>query len=338
MTSPSPYLLPGRQVPLGGVRGMSVTRWLPHRGLPMVGAWCFLDRFGPQRVDMRVLPHPHSGLQTVTWPLAGQIRHRDSLGTDVVVGPGQLNLMTSGLGIAHSEISVGEQPLLNALQLWVALPDGTGSGTAGGPARFEQHRDLPVVEAPGLRATMLVGALEGLDGAPAVASPALVHTPLLGVDLVLDAGADLLLPLRKDFEHAVLVLEGAVRAAGTEVGVGPLLHLGTERSQVHLVTTGEARVLLLGGEPFAEDLVMWWNFVGRTHEDVAQARADWEDQGGAGGPGRGRFGVVPGHGGERIPAPELPSVRLIPRRRAPSAPGAAERHETQQGAPAPAMS
>lgn len=331
MTSPGPHLLTGREVPLGGVRGMSVTRWLPHRSLPMVGAWCFLDRFGPQRVDMRVLPHPHVGLQTVTWPLAGQIRHRDSLGTDVVVRPGQLNLMTSGTGIAHSEVSLGKQTLLNALQLWVALP----GGTAGGPPRFEQHRDLPVVEAAGWRATVLVGALPGV---PALASPAWVHTPLLGVDLVVDAGADLHLPLRPDFEHAVLVLEGAVRVADTDVGDGVLLHLGTGRSQVRVTTAGGARVLLLGGEPFAEDLVMWWNFVGRSHEDVAQARADWEDQGRAGGPAPGRFGVVAGHGGERITAPDLPSVRLTARRRAPAAPGAGEPHEPQQGAPAPAMS
>ena len=254
MTSSSPSLLPGRQVPLGGVRGMSVTRWLPHRSLPMVGAWCFLDRFGPQRADMRVLPHPHVGLQTVTWPLAGRIRHRDSLGSDVVVGPGQLNLMTSGTGIAHSEVSLGEQTLLDALQLWVALPSGTASGTTGGPARFEQHRDLPVFEAPGLRATVLVGSPEGV---PAVASPALVHTPLLGVDLVLDAGADLHLPLRTDFEHAVLVLEGDARAADTDVGSRPLLYLAPGRSQVHVTTTGGARVLLLGGEPCAEDVVMW---------------------------------------------------------------------------------
>src|SRR3954470_7673988 len=111
-----------RDVPLGGVRAMRVRRTLPQRALPTVGAWCFLDRFGPQRVDMRVLPHPHTGLQTVTWPLRGQIRHRDSLGNDVMVRPGQLNLMTAGRGVSHSEFSAGDTPLLHALQLWLALP------------------------------------------------------------------------------------------------------------------------------------------------------------------------------------------------------------------------
>ncbi len=148
-------LLSRREVPLGGVRGVQVSRWLPQRSLPMVGAWCFLDRVGPERVDMAVLPHPHVGLQTVTWPLSGEVRHRDSLGTDVVLRPGELNLMTSGRGIAHSEVSLGQQPLLHALQLWVALPLGVASSAA----RFEQHRDLPVVELPGARVTVFVGEL-----------------------------------------------------------------------------------------------------------------------------------------------------------------------------------
>ena len=115
-------LLEAREVPLGGVRAMHVRRTLPTRDLPLVGAWCFLDTFGPEHVDMRVLPHPHIGLQTVTWPLAGEIHHRDSLGSDVVVRPGELNLMTAGHGVSHSEISLGTGQLLHGVQLWVALP------------------------------------------------------------------------------------------------------------------------------------------------------------------------------------------------------------------------
>lgn len=314
---PTTALLPGREVPLGGVRGMSVTRWLPQRALPTVGAWCFLDRIGPQRVDMRVLPHPHTGLQTVTWPLAGRIRHRDSLGSDVELRPGELDLMTSGRGIAHSELSVGDAPLMHALQLWVALP----AGAAAGPARFEQHRELPVASAPGVRATVFVGELDGAR------SPARVHTPLLGADVVVDAGARAELPLEAGHEHAVLVLDGAARVAGVDLDDGPLLVLGTGRSSLEVASTGGARLLLLGGEPFAEDLVMWWNFVGRSHDEVARARADWEAEGAAG--GGERFGVVPGHGRDRIPAPELPGVRLTPRRRGVAVVG---------GAPAPAMS
>lgn len=324
-------LLPGREVPLGGVRGMSVHRWLPHRSLPTVGAWCFLDRIGPERVDMRVLPHPHTGLQTVTWPLAGEVHHRDSLGSDVVLRPGELNLMTSGGGISHSELSVGDRPLMHAVQLWVALPAGYDAGP-----RFEQHRDLPVLEGPGLRATVVVGSLAGTT------SPARVHSPLLGADLVLDDGATSEVDLDPGHEHALLVLDGRARVDADGVGgaggvdgvvLGPgapdggsLLHLAPGHASVRLSTDAGARLLLLGGEPYPDDLVMWWNFVGRSHEEVARAREDWETE------GQERFGTVPGHGAERIPAPPMPGVRLTPRRRAGRAVGG------DPGAPAPAMS
>ena len=291
-------LFEARSVPLGGIRGMRVDRVLPHRSLPTVGGWCFLDQFGPQHTDMRVLPHPHSGLQTVTWPLVGEIRHRDSLGSDVLVRPGQLNLMTAGHGISHSEISSGDAPLLHALQLWLALP-ADAAGVAPG---FEQHVALPSHESGGLRATVLVG---GLGDA---VSPATVYTPLVGADLALAPGAAASVPLRRDFEHALLVLEGEVEVAGRRLAAGPLLYLDTDRATLSLSAgAGGARAMLLGGEPFTDELVMWWNFVGRSHEEIAAARADWEEGD--------RFGRVPGHGDARIPAPELPGVRLRPRRR-----------------------
>jgi redox-sensitive bicupin YhaK (pirin superfamily) len=291
-------LFEARSVPLGGIRRMRVDRVLPHRSLPTVGGWCFLDQFGPQHTDMRVLPHPHSGLQTVTWPLVGEIRHRDSLGSDVLVRPGQLNLMTAGHGISHSELSVGDAPLLHALQLWLALP-ADAAGIAPG---FEQHVALPSYEREGLRATVLVG---GLGDA---VSPATVYTPLVGADLTLAPGATASVPLRRDFEHALLVVSGEVEAAGTRLAAGPLLYLGTDRDTLSLSTgDGGARTMLLGGEPFPDELVMWWNFVGRSHEEIAAARAGWEDGD--------RFGRVPSHGDDRIPAPELPGVRLRPRRR-----------------------
>ncbi|MCH7233086.1 pirin family protein [Glycomyces sp. L485] len=296
---PEARLLEARDVPLGGVRAMRVSRTLPQRTLPTVGAWCFLDRFGPERTDMVVPPHPHTGLQTVTWPLHGEIRHRDSLGSDVVVRPSQLNLMTSGPGIAHSEISLGEAPLLGGMQLWVALPD---SGIGIAPA-FEQHTDLPRFESDGVRGIVAVGELGG------AVSPATAFTPLLGAQLEFDAGAKAALPLRSDFEHAVLVLEGSLDVAGTPVEAGPLLYLGAGRDELPLSSTAGAKIFLLGGEPFPEDLVMWWNFVGRSHDDIVAAREAWElhDQS--------RFGAVAGHGGERIPAPPIPPLRLNPRRR-----------------------
>jgi redox-sensitive bicupin YhaK (pirin superfamily) len=288
-----------RVVPLGGIRGIEVHRLLPQRALPTVGAWCFLDKFGPQHDDMRVLPHPHTGLQTVTWPLAGRIRHRDSLGSDVEIEPGQLNLMTSGRGISHSEFSLGERPLLDGLQLWVALP----AATATVEPAFERHVDLPRHEAGGLRATILMGALAGVE------SPATTYSPLLGAEVRVVAGATATIPLRPDFEHGVLLLEGTATASGADLDTETLVYLGSGRDELEFAAVADTRLLLLGGEPFTDELVMWWNFVGRSHEEIAAARADWE------GADPGRFGVVAGHDGERIPAPELPAVRLAPRRR-----------------------
>lgn len=283
-----------RAVPLGGLRAMQVDRVMPQRGLPTVGAWCFLDSFGPADARMRVLPHPHTGLQTVTWPLAGEIHHRDSLGTDVLVRPGQLNLMTAGHGVSHSELSVSDGAL-HGLQLWVALP----RERAGMAPAFEQHVDLPRFVAPGVTAVVLMGAVSE------VISPATTHTPLVGADLTITG--DAVLPLRKDHEHAVLAVSD-VSVAGQPLRKGRLLYLGAGRTEVAL--SGPGRAFLLGGEPFPDELVMWWNFVGRSHEEIVEARGDWEAA-------AARFGVVAGPAGARIPAPDLPGVRLAPRRRRP---------------------
>ena len=281
-----------RAVPLGGLRAMKVDRALPQRGLPTVGAWCFLDAFGPRAGDqMRVLPHPHTGLQTVTWPLAGEIHHRDSLGSDVLVRPGQLNLMTAGHGVSHSELSVSDG-VLHGLQLWVALPLDRA---AMAPA-FEQHVELPVHTGPGWTATVLMGTLGD------AVSPATTHTPLVGADVAVTGAATL--PLRPEHEHAVLALSD-LEVAGTPLRRGQLLYLGTGLDEVALST---GRAFLLGGEPFPDDLVMWWNFVGRSHDEIVAARTDWQAA-------ADRFGMVAGHNGARIPAPDLPGVHLTPRRR-----------------------
>lgn len=287
-----------RTVPLGGIRGIQVDRVLPQRGLPTVGAWCFLDSFGPHSEPMRVLPHPHIGLQTVTWPLSGEIRHRDSIGNDVLVRPGQLNLMTGGHGVAHSEFSTEDGPLLRGLQMWVALP----AERATMAAAFEQHVDLPRYAHEGVTGTVFAGALGD------AVSPATVHTPLVGADLTIDGGTGTRVPLRQDFEYGLLVIDGSPVVSGTAVPRGQLLYLGTGRAELAIATSGPARAVLLGGEPFPDELVMWWNFVGRGHDEIAAARAAWEAA------DESRFGAVPGHDGQRIPAPELPNVRLTPRR------------------------
>ncbi|GAA1704866.1 pirin family protein [Microbacterium sediminicola] len=300
--SPGPRLdaLELREVPLGGIRAMPVRRALPQRDLPMVGAWCFLDRFGPQVTTMRVDPHPHIGLQTVTWPFAGEVRHRDTLGSDIVVRRGTLNLMTAGAGIAHSEYSVGEADIpLDALQLWVALPEARRHGN---PA-FEQVTALPELALDhGARATVVLGELDG------VASPATVYTPIVGAELTLEAGAQATVPLRAEWEHALLLVAGTAEVASTPLDAEHLLYLGRGREHVTLSSTAGATVFLLGGEPFGEDIIMWWNFVGRSHEEIVTARDAWEAA-------AERFGHIVGHGPERIPAPPLPAVRLTRRRR-----------------------
>lgn len=305
---PQALLLEAREVPLGGVRGMSVHRSLPQRPLPMVGAWCFLDRFGPQTTRMRVEPHPHIGLQTVTWPFVGEVRHRDTLGSDVIVRRGVLNLMTSGAGIAHSEYSVGDDEVpLDALQLWVALPE---SRRHGGPA-FERHEDLPVVGlGGGATATVVVGSFAG------AVSPATMHTPIAGVEVRLPAGASARLPLTTSWEYALIGVDGAPTvmtdaSASTELAAQSLLYLGTQRDGVEIRAELDATLFLLGGEPFEADIVMWWNFVARSHEEIVAARDAWEAPDAA----AARFGHVVGHGAERIPAPPMPGVRLTQRRR-----------------------
>ena len=289
-----------REVPLGGVRAMNVLRTLPNKDLPTVGAWCFLDRFGPGPVRMRVEPHPHIGLQTVTWPLVGDMRHRDSVDSDVTLRRGQLNLMTAGNGISHSEYSLGEDPIpLDALQLWVVLPESARLGSGG----FEQHTSLPTVAlGQDAEATVVLGEFAG------VRSPATMHTPIVGAEIAVPAGSTVELPLNRVWEHAVVLVEGDAAVEGVVFERNLMLYLGDSRDSVSVTSESGALLFLLGGEPFEEDLVMWWNFAARTHEEIADARDDWEAY-------SSRFGHVVTHGDERIPAPELPHVRLMPRRR-----------------------
>ena len=225
-------LLEPREVPLGGVRGLTVHRTLPHRGLPTVGAWCFVDHFGPTRDPMKVLPHPHTGLQTVTWPFAGDIRHRDNLGSDVVLRPGELNLMTSGDGVSHSEVSVGGHMMMHGLQLWVALPDGSRTG----PAAFEHLPDLPRTGGDGWRAIVLVGRLADIE------SPATTYSPIVGAELTLGAGAAATVPLQPEFEHAVLAVDGPVRVGGYDVTHRQMQYLAPGRDSVKLAAARDTTV------------------------------------------------------------------------------------------------
>ena len=283
---------------------LSVLRYLPSRERRMVGAWCFVDYYGPDDIPatggMRVPPHPHCGLQTVSWLFAGEIEHRDSLGSRQLIRPGQLNLMTSGLGISHAENSVEPHgPVLHGAQLWIALP---AAHRTVAPA-FEHHAALPVLDLGGVRARVLIGAL-GTE-----TSPARAYTPLVGADLTISGPAAV--PLRADWEYAVLLTQGAAEIDGRTCGHRSMAYLGGGRDALDVRPAGppgsEARALLIGGEPFSEQLVMWWNFVAGSHQQIVDARADWHA-------GTHRFGSVDG-GGTRLPAPPMPALTLIPRGR-----------------------
>lgn len=303
-TAATPELLAGAAVALGGPRGMGVTRTLPNRQRRMVGAWCFLDAYGPHDLagtaGMRIGPHPHTGLQTVSWLVSGEILHRDSLGSAQEIRPGQLNLMTAGRGIAHAEETpAGYAGSLQGVQLWVVLP---GEDRDVPPA-FDHHADLPVLTDGGLTATVLMGTLAGAT------SPARCYTPLVGAAIALAADASL--PLEPGFEYALLALDGAAVVDGVELKPGPLLYLGDGRPELSLSVASPARLLLLGGEPFGERIVMWWNFVARNHDEIVEARHDWAAYQNTGG----RFGEVRGYDGGPIPAPPMPITRLVPRGR-----------------------
>jgi redox-sensitive bicupin YhaK (pirin superfamily) len=292
-----------REVPLGGPRAMSVRRTLPQRQRSLVGAWCFADHYGPDDVadggGMDVPPHPHTGLQTVSWLFAGEVEHRDSGGVHALVRPGELNLMTAGSGVAHSEVSTPGTTTLHGVQLWVALPEGARDG-----ARGFAHHVPPVVEVPGGTLRVFLGTLAGTT------SPVPTATPLLGAEVLLEPHGEVLLEVDPGFEHGVLVDLGPVRLDGVELGRAELGFVGTGNRRLVLTnpTAATARVVLLGGEPFEEPLVMWWNFVGRSHEEIVAFRDQWQA-------GSDRFGRVEGYVGatQHLPAPPLPNARIRPR-------------------------
>ncbi|WP_256107300.1 pirin family protein [Streptomyces sp. ODS05-4] len=300
VAEPVRELLSPRRVPLG--ESSEVRRLLPNLGRRMVGAWAFVDHYGPDDIadepGMQVPPHPHMGLQTVSWLHEGEVLHRDSTGSRQTVRPRELGLMTSGRAISHSEESPRPHArYLHGAQLWVALPDAHRHIDP----HFEHHADLPTVTAPGLTATVILGDLDG------AVSPGAAYTPLVGADLTLTAGAEASLPLDPDWEYAVLAMSGEAHVDGVPVLPGSMLYLGCGRTALPLRAASDAALMLLGGEPFEEEIVMWWNFVGRSHEEIEAARTDWTTGT--------RFGEVHGYDGGRLPAPELPPVALKPRGR-----------------------
>lgn len=274
---------------------LPIRRLLPGPRRRMIGAWCFLDHAGPVApgVEMRVGPHPHIGLQTFTWMVEGRLLHRDSLGSEQVIQRGQVNLMTAGRGISHSEESVpSTQEGLHLAQLWIALPEGR----RGMEPDFHHYPVLPVWERGGLRFTLLAGEMRGER------APTLVHTPLLGLDLAATAAVDSELELDPRFEHGVIALVGEANVDDEQLSPGNLLYLGPGRRGLRLRCEAGTRLLLVGGEPFPERILLWWNFVARTQDEVEKATRDW-NAGLA-------FGEVRGYRGDRLKAPDLAGLHL----------------------------
>lgn len=303
-----------RAVPLGGPRALTVYRTLPQRERSLVGAWCFLDHYGPDDVEtsggMQVPRHPHTGLATVSWLFDGSVEHLDSGGNAASVVPNELNLMIAGRGITHQEISSPDSTTLHGVQLWYALPDET---------RFSEHEFVhyapEAVTIPGASARVFIGELLGST------SPVDTRTPdLLGAELILEPGASVQLDVRPDFEHAVLAESDQVTVNSAVVEHRSLAYIppGSDTLVIAAGDTG-ARVILLGGVPLGEQIVMWWNFVGRDHDEIAQFRRRYQaelgfepaDPADVGLPDL--FGPYPEGQPQPLPAPALPNARLRPR-------------------------
>jgi quercetin 2,3-dioxygenase len=302
--------LPARDVLLG--RTTHVRRVLPNKTRRMIGAWCFLDHYGPDDIKttggMWVPPHPHTGLQTVTWLFEGLGLHTDSLGSEQLIRPGQLNVMTAGHGICHAEVSPEDAPeRLHGVQLWVCLPDDVRDRT---PADFTHLADLPSYSEGGVTLKVLVGELAGES------SPAPTFSPLVAAEVRLQPGARASVPLDVAFEHGVLAVQGEVVVDGESLAANEMVYLGAGREGLDLSvpeSTEESVLMLLGGEPFEEEIVMWWNFIGRSHDEVVQQREDWNGEGMAWTPSR--YGEVTGFAGDRLLAPPMPNIRLRSRGR-----------------------
>lgn len=283
--------------------GLIVRRALPSHSRRMVGAWCFLDHAGPLEAaaagGLHVGPHPHIGLQTFTWMIEGAVVHRDSLGNEQLITPGQVNLMTAGVGIAHAEDSAaghrGAPPgtgRLHAVQLWIALPEAERHRAAA----FRNYPQLPRLELEGFSLTVLAGSAAGRT------SPAQVHSPLMAVDLSAQGSAAVSMPLTPSFEHAALVLSGTARIAGEALAPGTLLYLGSGREHLDVRSDGPVRLIIIGGVPFGEDILLWWNFVARRPEEIEAATRDWNN-------GQ-RFGTVRGSPSTPLIAPSVAGLHL----------------------------
>ena len=296
MTMITPLRYPTRNAQIG--EGTMVRRALPNRALRRVGAWCFLDHAGPVQFPpgkgMHVGAHPHIGLQTFTWMIEGEVMHRDSLGYEQIIRPGEVNLMTAGHGIAHSEDSLVEGAALHTAQLWIALPEAERHRAPS----FRHYPDLPRSEDGGWQMTLLAGSAFGQT------APTEVFSPLVGLDFVAASAARTEIALDPAFEYAALVLRGSAALAGEALAPGELLYFAPGCDALSLRCDEAAQALLIGGTPLDEPILIWWNFVARTQAEMQQAAADWNAA-------SSRFGTVrAGSPAPRLSAPALEGLKL----------------------------
>jgi redox-sensitive bicupin YhaK (pirin superfamily) len=277
--------------------GLTVRRILPFRLRRMVGPFIFMDHAGPVDIqpaamsNMDVLPHPHIGLSTVSYLFGGQVTHRDSLGVEQIIRPGEVNWMTAGSGIAHSERFEEPEALaggsLEMIQTWVALPE-QAEETAPEFHNY-QPEALPVFTDKGVWMRLIAGDAYGLR------SDVKTHSPLFYVHVQLEAGAKTSLP-QEHSERAVYIAKGSLEIAGRSYGSGQMLVFAKEDAPT--MRAKEATTLmLLGGEPLGERFI-WWNFVSSRQERIEQAKADWQ---------AGRIALPPNDNQEFVPLPETSS-------------------------------
>ena len=284
------------------INGMGVVRVLPTKGRRTVGPWCFVDLMTPADIadpdPMEVGPHPHIGLSTVTWLFEGEALNTDSLGTEQVIRPGELNLMTAGHGIAHAELEVRRGTIgstadaVKGVQMWLAQTDGTRHG----PSSFAHHKDLPRLAAGGAELQVLAGAFGH------AASPVTTDWPLVGAEVRVHRGVATV-PVDVSFEHAVIPIDRRAKVNEAIVEPGSLAIVSAGTDLLHLETAAPgARLMLLGGRPFPTRIQMWWNFVARNRDELTQAWLDWQNH------NDDRFAPVPSRL-DRIDAPRPVWVR-----------------------------
>ncbi len=291
-------VLEPRKVRLTPRSGIEIQRLLPHREIRTIGAWCFVDLFGPtnQAHAMQVAAHPHTGLQTVTWLFSGEVEHRDSIGSVQIINPGELNIMTAGNGISHSELSLDGNTDLHGVQLWVVLPDDVRNMKP----KFHHYKDLPVLISDSSTLRVFIGEIS------IAAASTETYSPLLGAEIRFNQTGTSSIKLRENFEYGVLLISGDATIAGVEIEPGSMIYLESGKSELEITAAENSLLILLGGEPFTESIIMWWNFIGRNHDEIVKMREDWESQ-------QARFGSFQDNLGGRIPAPPMPALKLTAR-------------------------